>query len=513
VLAQHYESAGQLSTAFTYWWKAGQYASKLSSLNEAYSAFRRAEQLLQKTNYMVSEGQIHDCYVDWGEVAVTMSDITSAQACFATLQKVGEQEKSPLLVGSALSGLANCMILTNQPGTAIKLLERAIPLLEQSGNIAEQIYGYHRLCRALVWVNRYAETPPYFQRVTELCSQAVMPRALQAKITVYNFLSLIYSLQGWPARAHDLSTQALQTSRRILNDYGIMESSAMLALADFFQGDYSDALEMCGEGLRLIESTNNWRQACLMHLIIARISLFRGEMDSTWSHVSQALTFANQHQIFEYITEGQSVLGDIYSIFQDFPHAIVAYQKGIGSGKENYQTLNIASRLAVALISCGDTQQGMTLLEQVMGMAKPAELGTLYLTVNYFLALMDARQGKTEAALQQCDLLAEEYGRRGIKFQKDLLWIKTQVALIREDLPEALEMDETMILYARREGFVFLEIEGLLLLKSIQQRLKLSDLETTQKITQLLDTLAQHTQQPELRSSLEQYRQNVRAAC
>ena len=511
VLAQHYQSAGQLSTAFTYWWKAGKYASKLSSLHEAYSAFERAEQLLQKTDYMIAEEQIYNCYIEWGEVAVSGNDVATAQACFGTLQKVGEQEKSPLLVGSALSGLANCMILTNQPGKAMAMLERAIPLLEQSGNIAEQIYGYHRLCRALVWMSRFAETRQYFQRVTELCDQAVTPRALQAKITIYNYLSLIYSLQGWPARAHDLSAQALQISERTLNDYGIMESSAQLALAAYLKGSYHETLDICHSGLLLTESAHNWSQACQMHLTAARTHLFRAELDISWQHVQQALTYARQYKIKEYITAGICFLGDIYNMLLDYSRCIPLYQQGIGQVREYYQTMDISYHLALAMIHSGDRQKGMEMLEQTLSLAKAAELGTIYLEATYRLALLDVAQGKSEAALEKCDMLAMEYDRRGISFQKDLLWIRVQIELQAGNLQAALELVENLIVYTRQEEFVFFEIEGLILIQKIQHLLKNPDAEPARQLNRLLERLDECTQVKEFRPSLGQFLDKIRA--
>ena len=68
-----------------------------------------------------------------------------------------------------------------------------------------------------------------------------------------------------------------------------------------------------------------------------------------------------------------------------------------------------------------------------------------------------------------------------------------------------------MIVYTRQEEFVFFEIEGLILIQKIQHLLKNPDAEPARQLNRLLERLDECTQVKELRPSVGQFLDKIRA--
>jgi predicted ATPase len=109
VLARHFEAGGDLSGAFRYWIQAAERARQLFSTQEASSSYRRAENLLTALGSPPSEAQFYRLYAGWGELAEENGDLQTLDRVYSILRRLGEQLRSPLLLGTALSGLGSSM--------------------------------------------------------------------------------------------------------------------------------------------------------------------------------------------------------------------------------------------------------------------------------------------------------------------------------------------------------------------------------------------------------------------
>ena len=95
VLASHYEEAGELRTAFSFWLKAGQHARRLYSLVEARTAFQRAEQLFEQLGVLILDEEVFQLYSGWGDFAFNIANPTVSEHAAQGLLTAGFQPPEP----------------------------------------------------------------------------------------------------------------------------------------------------------------------------------------------------------------------------------------------------------------------------------------------------------------------------------------------------------------------------------------------------------------------------------
>ena len=338
VLANHFEQGGELQLAFPYWIQAGEYARSMFSRTEAYAAFHRAERILPKLVNLV-EKDIYQLYSNWGEMAEVLGDHRTMLDIYQRLLHVGEQERSVLLVGTALSGLGHALALSGQLEQAMGCFRRAFGYLEQAENRFESMECYSRYALLLAMQNRFPEADKALQSAVELVLDPPDQRMLEALVNIEYYLALINNLAGWPGKAMQLEEHGLQTSQKHFFTSGTTRMNSMLAISLYFSGQYKAALAQCQLSMPIAEAIQNWRLAGLFYLVAARSELALGHVDQSWELTRAAAGIADKYGYRETICESQCLKGDIYHFLRDYPKAAEAYQKGILNDQPSYEIL------------------------------------------------------------------------------------------------------------------------------------------------------------------------------
>ncbi len=148
--ASHYEEAGELEAAFKHWLSAGSLARQQKRYMEAQEALQRAEALLLRLGPQAPDPACYTLYSRWIQLASEQADVETLEQVCQQMLAVGQQRRSPLLVGSAYSGLAHAAELQKEPQKGLELLETALPYLKQASHRGEQMEAHNR--RGVLWV-------------------------------------------------------------------------------------------------------------------------------------------------------------------------------------------------------------------------------------------------------------------------------------------------------------------------------------------------------------------------
>lgn len=509
VLASHFEQGGELLLAFQYWIQAGQYARSLFSRTETYAAFHRAERILPRL-VDLAEQDIYQLYSSWGEMAEVIGDHRTLLDIYQALLHHGEQRRSILLVGTALSGLGHALALSGQLEQAMGCFRRAFGFLEQAENRFENMECYSRFSLLLAMQNRFPEADKALQTAIEMGQDTPDQRTLEALVNIEYYLALINNLAGWPAKASQLEEHGLQISQKIFYNFGTMGMNSMVAISLYFRGQYEAALARCKLSLPIVEAIQSWRLAGLFYLVAARAELALGHVDQSWEYTGAASAIADNYGYRETFCESQCLKGDIYRILRDYPKATEAYQKGILNDQPSYETFDNLYRLGCVLLEDGQRAAGEELLEKAIGMGHQSNLGMIYIPAELFLALSHNQDCPVETVQQEIDRLEGYPQLPELSLQKGILnQLKTEFKLRQNQPDEAAVCAQAVLAEGRISGHIWLEFAGLRLL------IKCAGLEQSryqaarQRIIELLDFIDQHTQTSELRPIFEQYSETM----
>jgi len=505
VLASHFEQGGELLLAFQYWVQAGQYARSLFSRTETYAAFHRAERILPRL-VDLAEQDIYQLYSSWGEMAEIIGDHGTLLDIYQALLHLGEQRRSILLVGTALSGLGHALALSGQLEQAMGCFRRAFGFLEQAKNRFEYMECYSRFSLLLAMQNRFPEADKALQTAIEMGRDTPDQRTLEALVNIEYFLALINNLAGWPAKASLLEEHGLQISQNNFYTSGTTRMNSMVAISLYFRGQYQAALAQCKLSLPVVEAIQSWRLAGLFYLVAARAELAIGHVDQSWEYTGAASAIADKYGYRETFCESQCLQGDIYRILRDYPKATEAYQKGILNDQPSYETFNNLYRLGCVLVESGQRAAGEELLEKAISIGHQSNLGMIYIPAELFLALSHNQYCPVEIVQQEIDRLEGYPQMPELSLEKGILnRLKTELALRQNQAEEAAVYAQAVVAEGCISGHIWLEFAGLCLL------LKCAGLEQSryqaarQRIIELLDFIDQHTQTSELRPLFEQY--------
>jgi len=162
ILAEHLEKAGEFRQAFDYWVRAGQYARQLFSQVEAFSAFGRAQTLIEKIPGLTEE-HIYNLFSEWLEITSYGEDIETLRKVAQDLLLYGYKRHSPLLIGTAQAGLGRYSILDNRFEEGHSYANQAILNLEKTNNLVQLVETYNLRGNSLYLLERYDEAAAAYQ--------------------------------------------------------------------------------------------------------------------------------------------------------------------------------------------------------------------------------------------------------------------------------------------------------------------------------------------------------------
>nr|HMN62416.1 AAA family ATPase [Anaerolinea sp.] len=366
VLAYHYENAGEMLAAFTYWVKAADYARRLYSLVEADTAYHNAQRLLDQLDTRVSDEEVFYFYNGWIDFAFNTGNADCLSDAAQRMLSVGYRRQSQKLVGRAHLGLSGVADLRDQPLEGLQSLEEARPYLEQSGSPVLWLRFHNRRGGFLILLNRYVEA---IQELEEAMSQVEDPSdaaQIEALGNVRYRLAQAYLQNGWPARSLKQGELLLEESRALFNHAGGLHAITTIAIAEHFMGRYAASIEHARTALRMVAPMKNPWLAGTIHVSLAKAELGAGHLDEAWEQAGLALEIASSLRAPRISAQAYRVRGDVMGALGNLKESENYSRMGIEAADPNYSMVDNQFRLGWILVLQGRVAEGDALIDEVL---------------------------------------------------------------------------------------------------------------------------------------------------
>jgi predicted ATPase len=510
VLAGHYEMAGQSDLAYTYWLQAAQYARNLFSRTEAYTAYRRAEQILQRIQFAIKDRDVYALYSGWGEIAFDSNDVETLRRVYTSLLRQGEQRRSSLLLGSAMSGLAMAYTDEVHAEQSLKYINDAIPYLEQSEDVFELMEVYNRKGNLMGMLDRYGEAVEAYVEAIALGQNAQDPHVQEARVNSEDSLSYIYTITGWPAKALELTEHTFRERRLLLHATGQTRTDIVYSMALFYCGHYHEALEQCQRGLKIADAIGSWRYSGTLRAVAARAELALGHFDECWEHLNQLLEIGKRSGDKTILSNACGIRGDFYTVMGFAKEAIESYQQGIVDNVENFTKMRNIYRLGALVAAHQDLERGRKMIEQAIEYSQRVGMGMILMPALLFQIWTSSYEGtfdRADEVLEKVILETEERRMGTIVMTARNMYGISQLNQGRFE--EAWKNAQQVIYGARSLPNLTLEIEGLQLAVKVSGKQGRDLASMQERVAILLKELDLHTSSPELRPYFETYRDQI----
>ncbi len=375
LLAYHFEEGGMHSKAFDAWVLAAEHAWRLMSTYEAMDACRRAERLILRAGE-VTEEQIYKMYRVWNEIAFQNDDFKTLETLNQTLQTLGKDLNSNLLIGAALTGLSDAEMSRNQFGQALEYVQQAFGYLQKTDNSYEKARALERWGVYEYMLGHIRESQPYFLRALELTQGAADFFSLIERGTSFYQLAITETLRGYPLIGLEHARQSLQAQQQARNIYGQIVAYSVIGLANFLVSNYASGLEACLRGIELASRVDGWRMYGYLCSYAAFCETEMGLVDDAWEHAQKAIEIGYRQGHGEIVGLGYRVVGHVYFHLGAIEKASEAYQQGMSAAGQHFVALENMYRFGYTLTLMGQ-EIGRHYLTQAINTAWESELGSI----------------------------------------------------------------------------------------------------------------------------------------
>lgn len=298
------------------------------------------------------------------------------------------------------------------------LLKRAVALFDQTGDTAGEAEALHSLASLARRRARFDEAIELLDRAEKLA-----PKNSETLLKCANTRGLCLINQGRWAEAEQQFQIGLEQAERQSNLKYIRLITHNLALPAGFRGDFGAALRWFK---RIFHSDTKERplpQEAIGHLNVARLHLYRGELEEAQTHLERALELCQLFNMRPLLGEIFEALGNYYRERGDAPHAEEYYERSLkayADAEVDLSTRELNEERAHFALQRGDAAAARSLLEGLIAERQERGNEAGVRTANLGLARVDLEEGKT-AGLEDrvCDLI--EYFREKSHYYDETL--------------------------------------------------------------------------------------------
>ncbi len=506
ILAEHFEKSGDPATAFQFWILAAQHARRLQSISEALKHFAQAEQqLAQATN--ITTRQVYEFYSEWSKLAYEIDEIDLVQRISEAMLRSGYDRRSDLLIGTAYDSLSDAYILQKKYDKALETNHQAASFLERTGHSLAIMQMYNRRGSYLFLLNRYVEASAALQSALEQPGDDKDPFYLHTVANTHKLLAMITMQSGWPSKSIYHAHRAEEYYRIVRDPYGKVSVYNLLALAQYYLGDYQAARRNCEVGIESAENIHAWRLLGHLYSHAAQIDLAMGNLDSALSNARQTIQIGEERGHFELVALGNHLIGNIFTWLLDYSAAYEYYQSGLNSNQNTFLSSNLVFLVGFAQSLIENYHSGMETHEQVIQKTIEQEDNLQAILSKLSMTRVLYEKGQYQEVREIASDLAEEALLREIKY----IYIAAQMFIFIIDLRNGKADGQDLTLKriiqdAQKLSNSLLEL--LIVIEYVKARPQTQTpfpFDTT-RITQLLNELDNQTQDPLIRPAFLSFR-------
>ena len=493
VLAQHYESAGKISTSIKYWLQAGQWARKLYSTAEADQIFSHAEQMIPLSNAKLDDKLIHDLYAEWTEMAYELQNIGSIQDQNNKLLKIGRERNSPLLIGSALDGLSDSCMAENKFEEGLSLTDQALDYLNQTENTFEKMDTNTHRGVFLYMLGRLNEAIQSFELALALRDEDEDPQIQRATANAHYHLALTQTLSGWPESGLKHAHLSLDLAIKLEHHHIAITAYTASSLAYYFMADYEKSRHDNNKGIEMAKRLQADRMLGYLYAIRGFLDIASGDIGAAYESAQLVSKLGEENNYADILSFSYRLTGDILLLLEAPSEACKYFQQGVNFGSHDLWGLDNLIRLGYAQIRNDQTEIGMKNLNNGIAVAKASGLGIIEILGNQFLCYAYIFLEDWERVRQTAYPLESQARRRSLT----LVQIMSQVARgISEskigNKYDSIEQLQLTVDAVAEIGQPFIELRTLIRLIKTKQAGGLDTHQDIQRVHHLLDKIEQN---------------------
>lgn len=508
-LAYHYEQAGNFPKAFEYWSLAGRHAHRLASFRDGLAAFERAQRLIARTPGL-DEQDLYEFYVAWNDALFQNDQPQALKRVNQALLALAQERQSPLLIGTALSGMSDAYMAENDFEAALKSIQEALSYVRLSGNDYEMVRTLDRVGVYHYMLNQLPESQPYFQQSLAISRDSVDSLMVFQRCGTHYQMAITATLGGHPLKGLEYARKTLDDAVRAYHPYGQVLAYSVMGLAYYLMGDFESGVQACRQGVEF-EYTEAWRMLGYISSYYAMNAAEIGLLSTAWEYAEKTIEIGKRQGHGEVVGLGYKAMGDIYLRLDADDEAIRAYQRGLNAAGEHFVALENMHRLGYLLYRQGQASMGGEYIQRVLDASRQGNLWSIYfLAALNQLEILSAENNLDEFE-QAVNWLAgysiERMGQDVTRFSSQR--VKMGRALRENDFEQVLELAAGTLPWYRQRNIVWGELECLRLLMAARKKLGQDTRPEVERINFLLNHVDENVENAPLRPPWENFRQKI----
>ncbi|MFL6373303.1 MAG: tetratricopeptide repeat protein [Pyrinomonadaceae bacterium] len=294
----------------------------------------------------------------------------------------------------SLLHIAEVARLQGETERSMSVLNRAVRLFAEQKDSVGEAEALHSLASTARRRNRPSEA----LKLLEKAEQLVSPDS-ETYLKCLNTRGLCLILEGNWNEAEQQFRAALELAERLSNEHYIRLTAHNLALAPGFRGDFGEALKWFSRIFRDGRSGRPLPQEAIGHLNVARLHLFRGELDKAETNLEKALELAQTFNLRSLLPEILEAYADYYRERGDAPHAVEFYERSLQAYNDagvDLATRELNEARASFALDRGDTVKARALWESLVDSRKKLKNELVINTARLGVCRVDLADGKTD---------------------------------------------------------------------------------------------------------------------
>lgn len=460
IIADHYEKAAEPVKAVPFWLAAGRHFRTVYSKTGTIDSYKKAAELIKKNPFLFPVELIHQVFIEWGNYAYDMSDDRYCEQISEKCLELGELRLDPLLIGTGLSGLGQAAGMRLETEKAQEFFQRAIFYLRKAERNAELCETYARVGNVWFENDQYIKAREALEEGLRLADAIPdAPGILEVYIDILSQLCPILIYSGYTKRAHELALAMVNYSRGVNRRSALVQSYTILALSNYFNGNFLEAIKVCIEIRELAERLQLRFWLPLIDIILGRSYLMTGDLDKAWLHTHQALTRVDKHWSEKLYAQAWLVLGDIYRSTGENAKAAEAYRSVINTEIQSIQTIEGRYFLGVTLVNMGKIREALVWFNRAMDLSSHMGLTGLELRARITRLIISIGTKTLTQNKEDVDWLVKEVKERGAFYGEFFSrWAMAIAPEKQGDTQLAIEKYKDLVKYCEEINAPFLEI-------------------------------------------------------
>jgi DNA-binding SARP family transcriptional activator/tetratricopeptide (TPR) repeat protein len=320
VIAEHYQSGGDLLNGFAWLLKAAGHAWTLGAREDVNRSFQQAERMLTHApKELFSLNDILQLYQQWSEFAYQSNQVDLLEALGVKLQQLAKQNQADQLLGLSNLTLANACFLREDYDTGSVLIKESVKNLTGARHPEMLIKTLFYQASFSWWTLNFDGVFTATDQIIKILEHpnSDLPNRVSCEFAVEVLLADTYYAQGEAARALTIAENAYHTYIDQLGTFDRLRAYHMLTYCYYIAGRVPECAFFAQEAWKIARALDNSVVETLSLINLCKAEIQQGQIDSAFQHATRALDLADRTNKIQDIVAVNTILGTIYDILHN----------------------------------------------------------------------------------------------------------------------------------------------------------------------------------------------------